>query len=179
MTFTQIAGPAFGTMGVPGEVAAPPALARTMEVVRTVTKRTCSIDDCDKPVHGQGWCNNHYMRWKRHGDPLGVARRLTLVERFWAKVDRRRPDECWHWLATGSRNGYGQFDGNMAHRLAYELEVGPIPEAPQRCSSGYTRARVGAGEKCQRWAEPGTDLCWQHRVVTVAALSVLPRRRET
>ena len=39
---------------------------------------------------------------------------------------------CWVWQATIARNGYGQFwDGErtqMAHRYAYELLVGPIPD---------------------------------------------------
>lgn len=35
--------------------------------------RTCSIPDCDRPVDARGWCKTHWMRWKRHGDPLGSA----------------------------------------------------------------------------------------------------------
>ena len=34
-----------------------------------MTKRTCSIDDCDRPIGGRGWCQTHCMRWRRHGDP--------------------------------------------------------------------------------------------------------------
>ena len=34
-----------------------------------VTKRTCSIDDCGRPVKARGWCNRHYRSWQRHGDP--------------------------------------------------------------------------------------------------------------
>lgn len=37
---------------------------------------TCSIDDCEKPVKGWGWCRAHYERWKRHGDPLAPGRRV-------------------------------------------------------------------------------------------------------
>lgn len=51
--------------------------------------------------------------------------------RFWAKVDRRGPSECWLWKASCSTDGYGQFRAEgrciRAHRLAYELLVGPIP----------------------------------------------------
>jgi hypothetical protein len=52
-------------------------------------------------------------------------------ERFWAKVDRRGPDECWPWTGWCHWNGYGQYGvkgERLAHRLAYEYEVGPIPE---------------------------------------------------
>ena len=36
-----------------------------------MAQRTCSIDGCDKPLKGYGWCRNHYERQRRHGDPLG------------------------------------------------------------------------------------------------------------
>ena len=61
--------------------------------------------------------------------------------RFWDKVDRRAPDECWNWLGQFRPGGYGKFqvriDGRrqhwIAHRLAYELTRGPIPEGMIVC----------------------------------------------
>jgi|SRR5690606_18642277 len=57
----------------------------------------------------------------------------TLEQRFWPKVDTR--GICWEWTAArgGFRNGYGVIgrqDGGSryAHRVAWELLVGPIPE---------------------------------------------------
>jgi len=32
--------------------------------------RICSVSDCHNPVIHRGWCQAHYNRWKRHGDPL-------------------------------------------------------------------------------------------------------------
>lgn len=52
--------------------------------------------------------------------------------RFLAKVDESA--DCWMWLG-GTCRGYGAFwfDGQMrpAHRVAYELFVGPIAEGHQ------------------------------------------------
>jgi hypothetical protein len=45
------------------------------------------------------------------------------IARFWSKVDRRGPDECWEWRAYRMPNGYGQMGIGRkvfsAHRLAY------------------------------------------------------------
>lgn len=105
-----------------------------------MTQRICSIEACEHPAHGRGWCRAHYKRWRTHGDvradvPLGVSRRvldaMSAEERFWVKVDKQ-VGGCWIWTATCSTNGYGQFWSEdrvnvPAHRQAYEFEVGTIP----------------------------------------------------
>lgn len=50
--------------------------------------------------------------------------------RFIAKVAITDPAECWEWTAgKRSHKGYGGFNGkHYAHRFAYELAVGPIPD---------------------------------------------------
>lgn len=66
--------------------------------------------------------------------------RETSVDRFWSKV--KKGDNCWEWQAGKNQQGYGRFhrltgekvgarlcskmDG--AHRVAWELDNGPIPE---------------------------------------------------
>jgi hypothetical protein len=51
-------------------------------------------------------------------------------KRFWSKVEFS--GSCWLWTGTKSDTGYGNIyiDGSkqLAHRVAYELLVGPIPE---------------------------------------------------
>lgn len=39
-------------------------------------------------------------------------------------------DGCWEWTGVRTSDGYGQIYGRMqmAHRVMYELLVGPIPE---------------------------------------------------
>lgn len=49
---------------------------------------------------------------------------------FWSKVKIEEWDECWEWQATKNWGGYGQVrKGKMvlAHRVAWELIFGPIP----------------------------------------------------
>lgn len=55
-----------------------------------------------------------------------------LRARFWAYVEQRGPDECWVWRRGRFANGYGQFRVGKrkmkAHRVAYQLMCGPIPD---------------------------------------------------
>lgn len=55
-----------------------------------------------------------------------------LETRFWRSVDRRGDTECWPWTGSKLNSGYGQLrterGRDVAHRVAYELIVGPIPE---------------------------------------------------
>jgi hypothetical protein len=68
----------------------------------------------------------------RGATPLEVPSmaKPTTAERFWAKVERPGPDDCWPWLAAKDSSGYGHMyvDGRLvlAHRFAYELLVGSI-----------------------------------------------------
>lgn len=70
-----------------------------------------------------------------HNHHLNVG--PSLEERFWEKVDKRGPDECWSW--TGSRNGagYGKLGGEegsqYAHRVSYELANGVVPDGLYVC----------------------------------------------
>ena len=54
------------------------------------------------------------------------------LERFWAKVDRGNPDDCWEWNAHRVRGGYGRIWAAgrhwMAHRLSWSIHNGPIPD---------------------------------------------------
>ena len=57
---------------------------------------------------------------------------FKIPERFWSKVDVGEVDECWEWQASEQGQGYGQFRVNhkmwLAHRVAWKLTFGPIPE---------------------------------------------------
>ena len=76
-------------------------LSRSLE-----NKRTCCSRKCDS----------------EYRSTTSVARRL------WKNVTKT--DECWLWTATKNKQGYGQVYANgrlqLAHRVAYELNVGSI-----------------------------------------------------
>lgn len=65
-----------------------------------------------------------------------MPRPRPLAERFWEKVDRRGPDECWNWTGCKVRGyGYIQLPGPRdeskvarAPRVSYVMTHGDIPD---------------------------------------------------
>lgn len=97
-------------------------------------ERTCSVEGCDRRHYGRGWCNTHYQRWYFHGDPLKTLRiRGDLPERLTDKFTIEQSG-CWQWKKPGD-DGYGlvRWAGRKqpAHRVMYELAVGPVPEGAE------------------------------------------------
>jgi hypothetical protein len=87
-----------------------------------------------------GWtrrCANSPGPWPILSERISMPsvsrrRKRTPSERFWAKVNRTGPTECWEWNGAMS-NGYGVFNhvrgkGMRSHRYAYLQLVGPIPD---------------------------------------------------
>jgi len=63
---------------------------------------------------------------------------MPLEQRFWRYV--RKTDSCWLWTGATTNGGYGVINRGerglglvRAHRLSYEMHVGPIPEGQMAC----------------------------------------------
>lgn len=101
--------------------------------------RTCSVPGCNRVHYGKGYCLPHYKRVTRNGSPGDVPINPTKEQLFWRHVDRPTPGGCWLWTGGKHSGGYGCFSVGTgpekrmvgAHRFAYELLVGPIPEGLQ------------------------------------------------
>ena len=93
---------------------------------------------CGRPVraHDAQYCSRRC---------LYAAMTLPVAQRFWRKVDKDAPvsprtgTPCWRWTGALSRvDGYGRIGREpgrtaLAHRVAYELAVGPIPAGMLVC----------------------------------------------
>lgn len=53
---------------------------------------------------------------------------LRRADEFMALVAVGAADACWPWLGTKTPKGYGNFARFRAHRIAYRLAKGPIPD---------------------------------------------------
>lgn len=103
-------------------------------------------EQCKNEVKVPGICATHSYRLKRYGDVradvpirqynLTKARGGDITpgasdeERFWNRV--RKTDKCWLWTGSQMTGGFGNahFKGYTrgAHRVAWELAFGEIPE---------------------------------------------------
>lgn len=96
--------------------------------------------------------------------PSGVYERPSVEDRFWSRVEVT--GFCWNWLGGGSAKGYGRFwingETRQAHRVAYELLVGPLPEGSmgdhlcrnRRCVNPDHLDPTGNGENVLRGFGP-------------------------
>ncbi len=110
----------------------------------TTSVRLCACG-CGQPVtKGSRFVHNHnwrdYAYFLEHRGPHYPS----LPDRFWQRVDKNSPvpahcpelGPCWLWTGRLDADGYGMLSSNAryrqrlfkAHRLSYELNIGPIPE---------------------------------------------------
>lgn len=99
------------------------------------TKRVCSIADCTKAHDSRGFCKSHAKKALRTGEiakvqdhwPQGTPVEVKFRAVGWDITN----SECWEWRGP-RRRGYGliaaaKHEVRSAHRISYELHVGPIP----------------------------------------------------
>ena len=67
------------------------------------------------------------------GVSIGGTMTKEMRDRFLSRVHAGKDDECWEWTGGNFNTGYGRFwDGErevVAHRIAWEIERGPIPDS--------------------------------------------------
>lgn len=119
-------GPQFG--------AANPATVSEVPMTTSYYQKTCSLNFCEKPIHGRGLCGPHYQHFRR---ARCVPPKPNAIMRFVRFVERMESG-CIEWRgAIDGSSGYGSygFNGLMssAHRAAWMIFKGPIPEGLEVC----------------------------------------------
>jgi hypothetical protein len=77
------------------------------------------VCSCGKPKTASSWrCLECYG-----GRRPAISRRTSFLDRV-----EVTPSGCWEWTRARSHDGYGVYKKLRAHRVAYELAFGPIPD---------------------------------------------------
>lgn len=104
----------------------------------------CTIQDCGQECHARGWCRKHYLRWRKHGDPLGGGTpKGETVRWLLAHVTHDDTANCLSWPYAKTA-GYGETFWNgkpaLAHRVMCTLAHGQPPtpkhDAAHNCGRG-------------------------------------------
>lgn len=94
----------------------------------------CSVHGCERPHFAKTYCESHHTRYIRHGDPKADQDFVTKYPTPEAALRARtvRDGDCLTWTGAVDGRGYGNItaDGRSrrAHRLAWEIANGPIPD---------------------------------------------------
>lgn len=99
-------------------------------------QRICSVDGCENPFDSRGMCRKHSDKARRSGQ-IPVVQRRNVGESPRQRIERIgwevAENECWIYNGPRRRWGYtcvyiaGR--GTLAaHRVSYEVYVGPIPD---------------------------------------------------
>jgi hypothetical protein len=90
-------------------------------------------------------------------------------DRFWKKVERGNPNECWPWVGALTSSPYGhrygaiRWDGKLqgAHRVSYQIHTGPIPDGMGWEPGVRFNPESGAGEVVTEPLPAGEDPAWE------------------
>lgn len=116
-----------------------------MSALETIHFKTCSVPDCSRPNFANGYCNAHYKRLRRHGDPLCGRTPEGEPLRFIHEVAlKHTSNDCLIWPFSKDGHGYGTVRVGKhvgAHRYICELVHGEPPtpehEASHSCGKGH------------------------------------------
>jgi hypothetical protein len=99
----------------------------------------CTYPSCGRSHNARGLCGPHGSMQRRGEDLRPIQNRTGPIqkpvsERFWSKVSTQA-NGCMEWQGSKTKGGYGVFavdashesTKDMAHRWAYENQVGTIP----------------------------------------------------
>lgn len=114
--------------------------------VLVASNLVCEVEDCDRPATKAGYCNAHYLRKRRHGNPHGGKHKAAWgVPRAWLRKHVGHTGaECLIWPYARGRDGRGRIARDIApqaHRAMCILAHGPAPTpdhlAAHTCGRGH------------------------------------------
>ena len=96
--------------------------------------KTCSVNGCARKHFGHSLCHAHYLQERRRGKVFSDRQNgLPINERLARRSKVDQNTGCIEWTGYKNKKGYGVIKiknkVHLAHRVAWELANGPIPDA--------------------------------------------------
>lgn len=116
---------------------------------------TCAVAGCNKKTFARGWCQEHYTRWLRQGDPLGGRVSPGAPQRWMEQhAANHRGDECLAWPFGRTEKGYPNLGGRgSATRIMCRLAHGDPPTERHQAAHSCGNGRGGCiNPRHLRWA---------------------------
>lgn len=149
----------------------------------------CSIEGCERASRARGWCNAHWKRWQRHGDPLGGGTAVgeggygsihSWVNRHFPRLNRcdncarRGPTEYASISHTYRRDRGDWFELCPQCHKAFDGFSGALASIAQRrakthCKHGHrfdeanTEIRANGSRRCRKCSNERAKLYQRRR----------------
>lgn len=126
-----------------------PAASRYVDPMRNAT---CSVDGCERQVKARGYCNPHYIRHKRYGDPLAGTKPRNRKPPAECIIDGCEKESRESGLCA-SHARRGQPDGTLRESMRGKVRPSK-PRAPQPIADRRSRfeSKVErSGGMCWNW----------------------------
>lgn len=105
-------------------------------------KNICTVDGCERVIHGKGLCSLHYARFKKYGDPL------------YNKIKRIHSDAC---SVKGCNKKFYAKDYCKAHYEKNNLYGNPLHVEKEQHGMSHTSEYQTWASMFQRCYNPNSD----------------------
>lgn len=126
------------------------------------SNRICSVPECNRTVHGYGFCFMHYKRLRLYGSLSGGSTPRGELQTFYRDVVLTyEGDDCLSW-PYGTKDGYGvmKLGGKMVtvSRALCEEAYGPPPTLEHQAAHSCGKGHLGCVAKRHlSWKSPSEN----------------------
>lgn len=116
----------------------------------------CAVENCTRQLYARGYCNMHWQRWRKTGDPAWcfLMRARAGGPRQWIRDHVSfSGDSCLLWPYARRENGFPKMAGSSPARMMCGMANGPSPSNKHQVAHSCGKGHEGClAPKHLRWA---------------------------